>query len=70
VSLYQMSGNLAEWEDSCDGATTASNCNLRGGSYTAANNAPALRCDATRTEVRMPATDALLADVGFRCCLY
>lgn len=70
TNLYQMSGNVAEWEDSCDGAATTSNCNLRGGSYKAADDATTLRCDATRSEVRMPTTDAVLADVGFRCCLY
>lgn len=74
VGLYQMSGNVTEWEDSCDGAAADSKCNLRGGSYAAANDEAKLACNATRTETRLPPNDAqnnaLLKDVGFRCCLY
>jgi formylglycine-generating enzyme required for sulfatase activity len=69
VNVYQMSGNVAEWEDSCDAATTAANCQLRGGSYAANNDPSPLRCDAARSEQRM-AGDSALADVGIRCCLY
>jgi len=65
-----MSGNVAEWEDSCDGTAAAANCNLRGGSYKASGVDTTLRCDAARTEARLPANAALLADIGFRCCLY
>jgi formylglycine-generating enzyme required for sulfatase activity len=32
--VFDLSGNLAEWEDACDGATGAEDkCRLRGGSY-------------------------------------
>ena len=68
--IYQMSGNVAEWEDSCDDATATSPCRVRGGSYKANNDATALRCDAVRSVPRMPTDDALLKDIGFRCCLY
>jgi formylglycine-generating enzyme required for sulfatase activity len=78
VGLYQMSGNVAEWEDTCaDGGPDAAAgpsqlCGLRGGSYTANGDANTLRCDAVRDEVRMPAAGAPdpLADVGIRCCVY
>lgn len=70
VNLHQMSGNVAEWEDSCDGTAAAANCNLRGGSYKASGVDTTLRCNATRVEARLPADSAVLADVGFRCCLY
>lgn len=70
VNVYQMSGNVAEWEDSCSGDTATSSCNVRGGSYAANDTAATLRCDAPRTEVRLPADGNVLADVGFRCCLY
>jgi formylglycine-generating enzyme required for sulfatase activity len=70
VNVFQMSGNVAEWEDSCDGTTPTSSCNLRGGSYAAADTAATLRCDAPRTEVRLPVDGNVLADVGVRCCLY
>ncbi len=70
LNLYQMSGNVAEWEDSCDGPDATSSCNLRGGSYAASGVDTTLRCDAARTQVRLPTTAGVLADVGFRCCLY
>jgi formylglycine-generating enzyme required for sulfatase activity len=73
VGVYQMSGNAAEWEDSCDDADAgATNCRLRGGSYRAQGNSDAVRCTATRVEARLPAVadPDPLKDVGFRCCLY
>jgi formylglycine-generating enzyme required for sulfatase activity len=73
--LYQMSGNVAEWEDSCEGIDPSSKCKLRGGSYQADNSAPALACAAERRLARMPPSVAdsskdELKDVGFRCCLF
>lgn len=73
VGVYQMSGNVAEWEDSCEGTNPSSKCKLRGGSYNSPDPA-ALRCDADRRLERMPAEAPAasdpLKDVGFRCCLY
>jgi formylglycine-generating enzyme required for sulfatase activity len=73
--LYQMSGNVAEWEDSCSGATGGSDtCRLRGGSYNSANSPTDLACTGDRTATRLnptpAATPELFADVGFRCCQY
>lgn len=70
VNVYQMSGNVAEWEDSCDATTTSANCHLRGGSYAAGGLDTAVRCDVNRTEQRLPTLDTNLADIGIRCCLY
>lgn len=70
VGVYQMSGNVAEWEDSCDDASATSPCRVRGGSYKDNNVEAALRCDAVRSEVRMPATKEVLKDIGIRCCQY
>lgn len=76
VNLFQMSGNVAEWEDSCEdaGADAAAfpsaPCRLRGGSYGANNDTTQLRCDADRMLDRLPATNEAVKDVGFRCCLY
>jgi formylglycine-generating enzyme required for sulfatase activity len=69
---YQMTGNVAEWEDSCDGTGANANCHVRGGSHNSGNTAEALRCDVNRTEQRVPsrADDEKLADIGFRCCIY
>ena len=75
-NIYQMIGNVAEWENSCDGDQADANCRVRGGSYTAGNgNADALSCGGERTVQRVPqegsaTAAAALADVGFRCCLY
>jgi formylglycine-generating enzyme required for sulfatase activity len=73
TGVYQMSGNVAEWEDSCDGTTATANCRVRGGSY--ADSSGNQTCLATRDVVRMPppVADPLtdpLRDVGFRCCQY
>jgi hypothetical protein len=66
--LFDMSGNVSEWEDSCDsaGAGTAQNdnCRARGGAF---SSQPAdLQCNANLTYARST-TDA---SVGFRCCLF
>jgi hypothetical protein len=60
--LMDMSGNVAEWEDCCDGAAAASNCRARGGSYLDGMNE--LRC---RTSIVVPRNQAR-SHVGFRCC--
>jgi hypothetical protein len=75
AGLYHMSGNVAEWEDSCDGATPDSKCRVRGGSFFAEGDAGTLSCKGLRTVQRVPPdtgnpdTDPL-RDIGFRCCLY
>lgn len=76
TGVYQMSGNVQEWEDSCDSPNdTDTSCRLRGGSYKANNTKTELSCTTIHTLPRVPgaagdpATDPL-KDVGFRCCLY
>lgn len=62
--LWQMSGNVAEWEDSCNGNTGAGDtCRLRGGSY--ASSPSQLQCGAPNSATR----DSFSADIGFRCCI-
>ncbi len=73
VGVFQMSGNVAEWEDSCAGANAADTCRVRGGSY--ADTSGNQVCTSTRDVVRMPAPPIVgdpdpLKDVGFRCCQY
>ncbi len=61
--LFDMSANAAEWEDSCDGTTGASdNCHVRGGSYKESGSNVA--CSANKTLPRSGSAE----DVGFRCC--
>jgi formylglycine-generating enzyme required for sulfatase activity len=75
VFVYQMSGNVAEWEDSCADTTPGAECKVRGGSFLAGGDSTALRCDASRNLARIPPAGANpdtdpLRDVGFRCCLF
>jgi formylglycine-generating enzyme len=63
ADLYDLSGNVAEWEDACDGDDSASdNCRVRGGSYR--DGAGALACAA---DLVMP-RNAFGSGIGFRCC--
>ena len=69
-NLFAMSGNAAEWEDSCSGATGATDpCAVRGGSFE--DTSPGLlRCDSAQvasplTQPRNSTSNA----IGFRCCL-
>ena len=70
TGLYNMTGNVAEWEDSCD---SSGNCRIRGGSFLNQTDAQGQRCDnLSRTQPRV-AADAdreQLRDVGIRCCLF
>jgi len=62
--LWQMSGSVREWEDSCDATIgNTDNCRVRGGSYLS-TSAP-LTCDSADSGQR----DFAAADLGFRCCL-
>lgn len=62
--VYQMSGNLAEWENSCEGsAGPTDDCVIRGGDYLDDTEGE-LRCDTIETRDR----NTTAADIGFRCC--
>jgi sulfatase modifying factor 1 len=61
--LVDMSGNLSEWEDSCDGTTDGNDmCRLRGGAYI--NPESDLRCDAVGGTYR----NFWYHFAGIRCC--
>lgn len=61
--LYDMSGNVAEWEDSCSGTTGSDDsCRVRGGSFR--DKASASSCGVNTTRNRNDRQDW----VGFRCC--
>jgi formylglycine-generating enzyme len=63
AGLFDMSGNVAEWEDACDGATGATDrCMIRGGAFQ--SNESALACASDVLDARSAVHD----DVGFRCC--
>jgi formylglycine-generating enzyme required for sulfatase activity len=60
--VYDLSGNVWEWEDACGGPGGADYCRLRGGSFS--YQSPNLRCDA----VNFDHASYLSSTVGLRCC--
>jgi formylglycine-generating enzyme required for sulfatase activity len=63
AGVFDMSGNVREWEDSCDGTTGAGDhCRTRGGA--ADNGELHLTCDHDESYGR----DYTSARTGFRCC--
>lgn len=63
-SLFNLSGNVAEWEDSCrDPSDSDSECRVRGGSFLDSEQ-KSLRCSSAVSRKRREA----FPDVGFRCC--
>lgn len=62
--LYDMSGNVWEWEDSCSASTGQTDvCRARGGSFWSSDTS--LRCQAATTET---ARSHVNRNLGFRCC--
>jgi formylglycine-generating enzyme len=63
-TLWQMSGNVREWENACNDTTGQNDsCRLRGGSFN--STASALTCAASDSAARNLVAD----DIGFRCCV-
>jgi formylglycine-generating enzyme required for sulfatase activity len=63
TGIYDMSGNVWEWEDQCNGISGASDpCRIRGGGYNSPDTN--LTCAYNLTLARNASYDSL----GFRCC--
>lgn len=61
--LFDLSGNVVEWEDSCDGTTGGNDmCGFRGGDFAAPSMY--LTCASNWGSYRHYAT----RKIGFRCC--
>ncbi|MEO7112264.1 MAG: SUMF1/EgtB/PvdO family nonheme iron enzyme [Polyangiaceae bacterium] len=60
--IFDMSGNVWEWEDACEDDTPTGSCILRGGSFRSGEDS--LSCGATDLTARNSKFD----DFGFRCC--
>jgi len=68
--LFDMSGNVDEWEDSCAAATGADDqCQFRSGSYNDSLPNARLNCDWAANETGWFGTRASSGpNLGFRCC--
>jgi formylglycine-generating enzyme required for sulfatase activity len=66
--LYDMNGNVAEWQSACNGtAGAADTCAARGGSWLSSNSPDPTRagdCVAAPTSARSRRS----SQIGFRCC--
>lgn len=62
TGVYDLSGNVLEWEDSCDSIEQTANCRLRGGSFNGRSNE--LVCGFDINGYRNDAG----VTFGFRCC--
>lgn len=60
--LYNMSGNVAEWEWACSSSSATAACATRGGSFL--DGPYELRCSGSISQSRLEASET----VGFRCC--
>ena len=60
--LFDMSGNVIEWQDSCTFNDAGTQCLLRGGSFK--RNVGLSACDSLVSSLNSDAYD----DCGFRCC--
>lgn len=60
--MFDLSGNVWEWEDSCQGAGDTAECHIRGGGHTS-NETNAL-CKNGNHKPR----NERLPYLGFRCC--
>lgn len=62
ADVYDLSGNVLEWEDSCNGTEQSANCHARGGSFDTLSSG--LHCGVDDGTMRKVIYD----DLGFRCC--
>lgn len=64
AGAYDLSGNVDEWEDSCESTGNTTTCHIRGGSFLYDLDMNFLRCGVGIGEPRSSVDDY----VGFRCC--
>ena len=64
VGLFHMSGNVAEWENSCNGTAIDSECRIRGGSFDSGAGASCAAADSA------PRNRTAGGNIGIRCCQF
>jgi formylglycine-generating enzyme required for sulfatase activity len=73
--IYDMSGNVSEWEDACQSTNGANDyCSVRGGSYNygpvtdGGTGLQGLACGDVGDNAAQVRGQSGYTDVGFRCC--
>jgi formylglycine-generating enzyme required for sulfatase activity len=62
--LFDMSGNVAEWEDACTGWSDTDSCSVRGGGFDSTSSSNGLACAGRSLVTRSNGA----GNVGIRCC--
>ena len=62
AGAYDLSGNVWEWEDSCDSTAQSASCYIRGGCFNAVSGS--LACGVNYGFAR----GGVYNSIGFRCC--
>lgn len=65
AGVYDLAGNVAEWENSCESDAPDAGCRVRGGGYV--HSGSGIRCDAGDT-LLWPRNNSRASEVGIRCC--
>jgi formylglycine-generating enzyme required for sulfatase activity len=63
--VYDLSGNVEEWEDSCDGAGQLAQCRTRGGDASNPGFSDGVSCAA---DTKLQRDYVIWDNVGLRCC--
>jgi formylglycine-generating enzyme len=64
AGVYDLSGNVFEWEDSCSGTGQGATCHIRGGAFVGDGFSNGLLCGYGNYGPRYAAVNSY----GFRCC--
>lgn len=66
AGVFDLSGNVLEWEDACIAGATAGLCRIRGGAYDQSSDGGYLSCGLWSANYIL--REAASSHIGFRCC--